>query len=63
MSFVVDIKEDRGGVGANFIVEWQAAEKVISPIVQGIIIGGTVTHPKPLPAVSSDVCAVEAMRE
>lgn len=44
MSFVVDINEDRGGVGANFIVEWRAAEKVVSPIVQGIMSGGTGTQ-------------------
>ena len=42
-SFVVDIKEDRGGVGANFIVEWQATEKVISPIVEAIMSGGEGT--------------------
>jgi len=43
-SFVVDIAEDRGGVGANFIVEWQATEKVISPIVEAIMIGGSGTQ-------------------
>ena len=43
-SFVVDIAEDRGGVGANFIVEWQAAEKVVSPIVEAIMIGGSGTQ-------------------
>lgn len=43
-SFVVGINEDRGGVGANFIVEWQAAEKVVSPIVEGIMSGGTGTQ-------------------
>ena len=30
-NFVVHITEDRGGVGSDFIVEWQAAEKVVSP--------------------------------
>ena len=43
-SFLVDITEDRGGVGANFIVEWQADEKVVSPIVQAIMSGGTGTQ-------------------
>ncbi|ESQ16858.1 MAG: hypothetical protein N838_25140 [Thiohalocapsa sp. PB-PSB1] len=43
-NFVVDITEDRGGVGANFIVEWQAAEKVVSPIVEAIMIGGSGTQ-------------------
>ena len=43
-SFVVDIKEDRGGVGANFVVEWQAEEKVVSPIIEAIMSGGTGTQ-------------------
>ena len=43
-SFVVDITEDRGGVGANFIVEWQAPEKAVSPIVEAIMIGGSGTQ-------------------
>jgi len=43
-NFVVDIGEDRGGVGANFIVEWQADEKVVSPIVEAIMSGGTGTQ-------------------
>jgi hypothetical protein len=43
-SFVVDIGEDRGGVGANFIVEWRADEKVVSPIVEAIMSGGTGTQ-------------------
>jgi hypothetical protein len=43
-NFVVDIGEDRGGVGANFIVEWQAEETLVSPIVQAIMSGGTGTQ-------------------
>ncbi len=43
-NFVVDIGEDRGGVGANFVVEWQADEKVVTPIVQAIMSGGTGTQ-------------------
>jgi len=43
-SFVVDIREDRGGVGANFIVEWDANEKVVSPIVEAIMSGGVGTQ-------------------
>ena len=41
---MVDIAEDHGGVGANFIVEWQATEKVVSPIVEAIMIGGAGTQ-------------------
>ena len=43
-NFVLDIGEDRGGVGANFVVEWQATEKVVSPIIQAIMIGGSGTQ-------------------
>jgi hypothetical protein len=43
-NFVVGIGEDRGGVGANFIVEWQANEALESPIVQAIMSGGTGTQ-------------------
>jgi hypothetical protein len=43
-NFVLDIGEDRGGVGANFVVEWQAAEEVVSPIIQAIMIGGAGTQ-------------------
>lgn len=42
--FIVGIREDRGGVGANFIVEWQAEEKVVDPIIEGIMSGGTGTQ-------------------
>jgi hypothetical protein len=44
INFVVDIKEDHGGVGANFIVEWQAEEQVVSPIIEAIMSGGTGTQ-------------------
>lgn len=43
-NFVVDIRDDRGGVGANFIVEWQAAARVVSPIVEAIMTGGAGTQ-------------------
>jgi hypothetical protein len=43
-NFVVDIGEDRGGIGANFIVEWQAEKTLVSPIVQAIMSGGTGTQ-------------------
>ena len=43
-NFVVDITEDRGGVGANFIVEWRADSQVVSPIVEAIMTGGAGTQ-------------------
>ena len=39
--YVVEYKENKGGIGANFIVEW-ASEKVVSePIIQAVMIGGS----------------------
>lgn len=39
--YVVEYKENEGGIGANFIVEW-ASEKVVSkPIIQTVMIGGS----------------------
>ncbi|MBN2078314.1 MAG: DUF3124 domain-containing protein [Spirochaetes bacterium] len=32
-------KDDRGGIGANFIVRWKAQSKVNNPIVETIMIG------------------------
>lgn len=37
--FVVPQKDDTGGSGANFIVEWQADKPVSPPIIETIMIG------------------------
>jgi len=37
--FVVPQKDDTGGSGANFIVEWQADTPVSPPIIETIMIG------------------------
>lgn len=37
--YVVPEKDEAGGSGANFIVEWQAEKKVNPPIVETIMIG------------------------
>lgn len=37
--YVVAESDKRGGSGAKFIVEWQAASKVNPPIVEGVMIG------------------------
>lgn len=41
VEFVVDNKDDTGGVGANFVVEWGAKPGAIRPYFQGIMIGTT----------------------
>ncbi len=37
-SFVVEEKDQAGGVGANFLVTWSSDERVSDPIIQAIMI-------------------------
>ncbi len=37
--FLVEQTDDTGGVGANFIVEWQAARAVTPPVIEAVMIG------------------------
>ena len=41
IEFVVENKDDTGGVGANFVVEWAAKTGSQRPYFQGIMIGTT----------------------
>lgn len=41
VEFVVENKDDTGGVGANFVVEWGAKAGSQRPYFQGIMIGTT----------------------
>lgn len=41
VEFVVEDKDDAGGVGANFVVEWGAKPEAQRPYFQGIMIGTT----------------------
>jgi len=41
VEFVVENKDDTGGVGANFVVEWGAKQEVQRPYFQGVMIGTT----------------------
>lgn len=41
VEFVVENKDDTGGVGANFVVEWGAKSGAQKPYFQGIMIGTT----------------------
>lgn len=38
-SFFVEYRDARGGMGANFIVEWSSAEGVTAPLVETIMVG------------------------
>ena len=37
--FSIKETDETGGFGANFIVKWEATQKVNSPIVEGVMIG------------------------
>ena len=39
--FRIKEKDERGGAGANFIVQWQAAQPVNQPIIEGLMLGLT----------------------
>jgi hypothetical protein len=41
VEFVVENKDDTGGVGANFVVEWGAKSEAQRPYFQGVMIGTT----------------------
>ena len=37
-AYVIEERDRTGGVGANFIVEWQAATRVSAPVIEAIMI-------------------------
>ena len=41
VEYVVENKDDTGGVGANFVVEWAARSGAQRPYFQGVMIGTT----------------------
>jgi len=41
VEFVVENKDDTGGVGANFVVDWGARNGSQPPFIQGVMIGTT----------------------
>jgi hypothetical protein len=43
-SFLVGMRENRGGVGANFIVERRADQAALGPITEAVMIGGAGTQ-------------------
>lgn len=40
-SFVIEEDDLRGGVGANFIVKWQASKPLFPPVVEAVMISTT----------------------
>ena len=40
-NFVVDRSDTAGGTGANFLVEWQAQEAIVSPLVEAVMVNAS----------------------
>lgn len=39
VNYLVEYKEQEGGTGANFIVEWAAEKEVTEPVIEAVMIG------------------------
>lgn len=42
--FLTEIRDDRGGIGANYLLKWTSKNASCSPEVMAIMIGGNGTH-------------------
>lgn len=42
--FYIDLTDGRGGPGANFIVEWSAAQSASDPLIEAVMVGGVGTR-------------------
>ena len=43
VSYLVPINDTRGGVGANFIVEWRAQTRSLSPLAEAVMVSAPGT--------------------
>jgi hypothetical protein len=39
MHYIVPESESKGGVGAKFLVEWEANQAVVEPVLESVMIG------------------------
>ncbi len=42
--YVVALRDTKGGLGANFIVEWRAEQEINEPIIEAVMIGTAGTQ-------------------
>lgn len=40
-SFLTEINDNKGGIGANYLIVWTSTGSVLSPISQAVMVGGT----------------------
>lgn len=43
-SFLTQISETSGGIGANYLVEWQSQNPALSPVIEAVMVGGSGTQ-------------------
>jgi len=41
IDFIVDLRDMRGGSGANFIIEWAGSENLSTPIIQAVMVNNS----------------------
>ena len=41
IDFVVDLRDMRGGAGANFIIKWAGTESISRPIIQAVMVNNS----------------------
>lgn len=41
IDFIIDLKDMRGGSGANFIVQWAGSKNLTTPIIQAVMINNS----------------------
>ncbi len=44
LSYLTELTDDRGGIGANYIVDWRSERAACSPLILAIMIGGSGTQ-------------------
>ncbi len=41
IDFIVDLRDMRGGSGANFIIKWEGSQTLLSPVIQAVMVNNT----------------------
>ena len=45
IDFIVDLRDMRGGSGANFIVKWETDQKLSTPLIQAVMVNNSGNRP------------------
>ena len=44
IDFIIDLRDMRGGSGANFIVKWAGSKELSTPIIQAVMVNNSVNR-------------------